>query len=605
MRRMRRPKGMKLEDTNIKMIPILKTVFLQAIAWGKFRYILFILIGSIISIEMFFWIKLPQITTDVIYTLFTEEVASFYQEITPVLVMLLILLVFQIARSLYQVIGVRVRRDAQSHFELSLIQNTSFLPWEDYENAEFKSKLNMINQQGPIAYQNIAIDFVEYVISTFVYIAVYVAVIMELGILNGFIFLGFTLVYFFVGIYFGKKYYETVNERRGQGYRMWYLFRIGENKETHQDLIVNRGTRFAIKAWEKEFDEYMNITINSRTKMKLYLIIPNVIFAVLSAWLIYTVIHLVAGEVYTIGYFTLVITTIISYKRTLEMFAYRSQYYKTYFELFNDYLQVLGRENEPKNSKELLPSNFNINLQDISYKYIQSEHKALNRFNLSIQDQETIAIVGENGSGKTTFTNLMGELTKRYDGRILVNDKNIKGTLGILRNSIAIIFQDFQEYQVTIKENIKLGDINREITDEEVIDILKQVKLYEDIKKLPNGIDTMLGQIEEGTEFSKGQWQRLAVARMLAKKDAKIWILDEPTAYLDPIAEIDMYDFIYSLKGDRTVIFISHRLGFARKADRIVLFEQGQVLEEGTHKELISKDGKYAKMFEKQKSWYE
>ena len=216
-----------------------------------------------------------------------------------------------------------------------------------------------------------------------------------------------------------------------------------------------------------------------------------------------------------------------------------------------------------------------------------------------------VILQGDLAAGKTTFVNLMTELTKRYDGRILINGASTKDSLGLLRNSTAVILQDFAEYQVTIRENIELGDINRTFSDEEIYDILKKVRLYDDVMKLPDKIDTMLGQINEGTELSKGQWQRLAVARLLAKKNAKIWILDEPTAYLDPMAEIEMYNFIYSLKGDRTVIFISHRLGFARRADRILVFKDGKVVEEGSHSKLMNNDNEYARMFTKQKAWYQ
>ena len=114
----------------------------------------------------------------------------------------------------------------------------------------------------------------------------------------------------------------------------------------------------------------------------------------------------------------------------------------------------------------------------------------------------------------------------------------------------------------------------------------------------------MLGQMQDGVELSKGQWQRLAIARLLANDDAKIWILDEPTAYLDPIAEVEVYNKIWQLSGDRLVFFISHRLGFAKNADYIIVIENGCIAEFGTHKELIRKDGSYAKMFSAQKEWY-
>ena len=114
----------------------------------------------------------------------------------------------------------------------------------------------------------------------------------------------------------------------------------------------------------------------------------------------------------------------------------------------------------------------------------------------------------------------------------------------------------------------------------------------------------MLGQLEDGIELSKGQWQRLVIGRLLADEDAKIWILDEPTAYLDPIAEVEMYRQIWKLSGDRLVFFISHRLGFAQNADRIIVVENGQLAESGSHEQLTKTGGLYATMFRAQQEWY-
>ena len=124
------------------------------------------------------------------------------------------------------------------------------------------------------------------------------------------------------------------------------------------------------------------------------------------------------------------------------------------------------------------------------------------------------------------------------------------------------------------------------------------------VSKLPQGIDTMLGQLQEGMDLSKGQWQRIAIARLLANPEAKIWVLDEPTAYLDPISEIEIYDLIYELAGERIVLFISHRLGFAKRTDRIIVFEDGKVAEEGNHTQLLERDGIYAEMYKMQETWY-
>lgn len=164
--------------------------------------------------------------------------------------------------------------------------------------------------------------------------------------------------------------------------------------------------------------------------------------------------------------------------------------------------------------------------------------------------------------------------------------------------------QDFVQYQMTIRNNIEIGDIEKRFTDDEIWEIIDKVGLRETVSAFEKGIDTPLGQLENGIELSKGQWQRLAVARLLANPKKMLWILDEPTAYLDPLSEIEIYNLIYDLAGERTVLFISHRLGFAKKADRIVVFDNGRITKVGTHRELIEQGGSYAKMYSAQESWY-
>jgi len=166
------------------------------------------------------------------------------------------------------------------------------------------------------------------------------------------------------------------------------------------------------------------------------------------------------------------------------------------------------------------------------------------------------------------------------------------------------ILQDFGQYQMSIKENIEIGCGGKSLSEVRVNEILKEVGLYDSVSSLPDGMYTKVGQLDTGVELSKGQWQRIAIGRLLANDNANVWILDEPTAYLDPLAEIQIYQLISDIAKDRLVFFISHRLGFAKKADRILVMDEGIVREEGTHNELMKKNGLYAEMFSVQRDWY-
>ena len=164
--------------------------------------------------------------------------------------------------------------------------------------------------------------------------------------------------------------------------------------------------------------------------------------------------------------------------------------------------------------------------------------------------------------------------------------------------------QDFTMYQTTIRDNILLGN-NKNLSDEYIFRILDLVGIGEFVRSLPGQLETNLGQLDDcGVELSKGQEQKIALSRIILNSDAPIWVFDEPTAYLDPLAEIDVYRSLYRISNNKTMLFISHRLGFAPKADRIIVFEHGRIIETGTHEQLYKKQGVYANMYDARKDWY-
>jgi len=173
-----------------------------------------------------------------------------------------------------------------------------------------------------------------------------------------------------------------------------------------------------------------------------------------------------------------------------------------------------------------------------------------------------------------------------------------------MQNAIGMLTQDFGKYQMTIRENILYGQHPEIMNDDQLYKLLEMVGMKSTVQKLEKGLDTPLGQLENGIEFSMGQWQRIGIARLLANPERKIWILDEPTAYLDPIAEIEIYSLIKSLAGGRLVFFISHRLGYMRNVDVIWVLKNGHIVEKGTHEQLLQDKGYYSDMYTAQADWY-
>jgi len=241
----------------------------------------------------------------------------------------------------------------------------------------------------------------------------------------------------------------------------------------------------------------------------------------------------------------------------------------------------------------------------VSFTYPGSEREILKDINLTIKQGEKIAVVGENGSGKSTFVSLIAGLYKPTKGEILVNGKPLNDVLGYVRDRISCTTQEFFHLEGTVEDNVRIGDFEHEHNEEEIREALKKADLLEDVDKLEHKEKTYLGNlVEGGTDLSGGQWQKLAMARNLIKTDARLMIMDEPTAALDPMAETKLYQSFAKLTGDKSVLLISHRLGAARLTDRVLVFHDGRIVEDGSHDSLLAKNGLYTEMYNAQAQWY-
>ena len=246
---------------------------------------------------------------------------------------------------------------------------------------------------------------------------------------------------------------------------------------------------------------------------------------------------------------------------------------------------------------------YQIELQDVSFRYPEAAKNTLSHINLTISPGEKLAIVGPNGAGKTTLIKLICGFLDPTEGKVLLNNTDIQ-TLNRrdYYRLFSAVFQDFSVLDVTIAENIAQTDenINRSLMKR----CIDQAGLTEKIDRLPNGVETHIGKVfEDGIHLSGGELQRLMLARALYK-NAPIIVLDEPTSALDPIAESEIYSKYSELTDGRMAIYISHRLASTRFCDRIILIAEGSIDEEGTHDELIARNGHYADLFEIQSKYY-
>lgn len=247
-----------------------------------------------------------------------------------------------------------------------------------------------------------------------------------------------------------------------------------------------------------------------------------------------------------------------------------------------------------------------IEFKNVCFSYPESDKQVINNVSFVLEPGETTVLVGLNGAGKTTLIKLMTRLYDPTSGVILLDGKDIKSyDLKKLYEIYGTIFQDFGKYAMTVEENICFGDINKKIVDKNIVQAAFESGASEFIDKLPNTYKTPLTKLFEhdGTELSIGQWQKLSIARAFYS-DSDIMILDEPTASLDAIAEQQIFNQFEKLTKGKTSIFVSHRLSSATSADKIIVLEYGRVIEEGSHKELMDKQGAYYELFTTQAKRY-
>lgn len=325
--------------------------------------------------------------------------------------------------------------------------------------------------------------------------------------------------------------------------------------------------------------------------------------------MIYIVLGAIARRISVgdISYYTTAMTNLQNgvgglFRNIVRLFS-ESLYVSSMFEVLDAEPKIKYAKNPVKLSLKHSPL---IEFKNVTFAYPGTSKSVLKDFNLTIKPGERVALVGENGAGKTTIVNLLARFYDVDSGEILINGINLKNLdLNGWYKSIGVLFQDFVKFEYPVKENIRFGKIYEEENLKKIIEAATLSGADSMVRKLDKGYEQMLGRtFEGGIELSAGQWQKIALARGFLR-DAQILVLDEPTAAIDAKAEAEIFNRVEKLSRDKTVIIISHRFSTVRNADKIYVVDKGRIVESGSHKELIELNGQYAALFHLQARGYQ
>lgn len=400
----------------------------------------------------------------------------------------------------------------------------------------------------------------------------------------------------------GSLWYELYAKQTMDERKVAYYERLLTSKTSLIELIIYQATDYIKSLWEKQSEKMLKEKDATLQKVEKALLKKS-LFATL--WYICCtgiLIHSVMTGHISVGLFIALFNTTLSIVGTitslLETFGDFSKeikevsYISSFFELKNTESRT-GHIDHPIHR---------IRFEHVSFAYPNSEKEVLHDANFEIDLSRSTALVGENGSGKTTIIKLLCGLYRPTKGRIMIDDQDLnKLSSQEIGKLIKVVFQDFYQYELTVRENIGFGNLGELDCDDKLNNALELVNL-KDVKDL--GLDRNLGKLEmDGVDLSKGQWQRLAVSRLFLT-DTVYVILDEPTASMDPVSEYKMYQLFCSLMKSRGSLMISHRLASAKMADHILVLKHGNIIEQGNHDDLMKNQGIYYTLFCKQAEWY-
>ena len=497
-----------------------------------------------------------------------------------------------------------------NHIRLMIMHKAKDVDQGSFDNPAFYERLeNATREAGMRPIHILSATF--HVISGFISVCSFIVVLATLSPIAPVIIILASIPGAVVNYYYRNRNFKYIRRHSKERREMNYYSSLVTNKDMVKEIKLLGLSDTLEDKYKKSFSRYYGGLRRMIMRECLLQVLVSLVYVIASGLLFVYVAYNVVFDGGVIGdwsLYTNALTSITTYVGTIVTSTATIYEGTLFIENMLDFMKEDVKV-KPSIAVPRIPARHTehvIEFKDVSFRYPGSDHDVVKKVNLTLKTDESVVLVGLNGAGKTTLLKLLMRLYDPTEGVITLDGHDIREyDVRALYEMYGIIFQDFGKYADTVSENIRFGDVRSGASRERIESSAVDANADSFIKRLPAGYDTPLTRMfeENGIELSGGQWQKLSIARAFYK-NSDILIMDEPTASLDPLAEQDVFNRFAELSQGKISVFVSHRLGSAVTAGKIVVLSGGEVKEMGTHEELMSLGGIYTHLFTTQRDRY-
>lgn len=511
-------------------------------------------------------------------------------DVKPVIFLVLLFAWKELSKFFRNILDIKLEQRLELNLNKSLMNKLSLISVDEIEKSEFQDKLNQIKDRPHLALIELFNSSIL-ILSTVIKVVGIAFVFFNISGILGISYLiaaVFDILFTFMAVNKMNKMFENTSRNERE---MENVIDILKNKDALYEIKVFKMKNLFLNRFEKYSSAVFKERLDTTLKSQNYLLLSSVVNIVWMGLVILFIVSKLLAKAIGAGDLTAIVTSASSTLDMAEDFVYEASTVSNNGYIANTLFYILSYD-ERKVEKSSKYGD-DIEFSHVSFKYPGTQKTVLHDLSFKINKDKVTAIVGENGAGKSTIIKLVAGLYEPTEGSVRISNMNPYSMSNEdISNELSIVFQDFKNYELSLRDNILFGKVG---------DISEDLKLLE-LDKYSE--DTNIGKLEEdGVYLSGGENQKLALARAIQKK-SDFLIFDEPTASMDPMVEAKMYDNILKVLKSRGAIIITHRLVLSKLADDIIVLGDGRIVERGSHDELMNRGGIYKQMYDEQSGWY-